>query len=500
MAEAVRPVIGASWSVRWVSLSQGARTLVQLGGLFALSHLLPPRDFGILAIATVMTTFVSLLRDMGTASALIQKQSVTDELRDAVFWFNVIFGVLLGAIMLATAPAWSYLFHDPMVGRFIVAISVSVPLTSVASVHQAMLERIAHFKTLAQIEISSSLLSTILAVASATFGFGVFSFAVQAISLAAFSTGFLLLASRWKPSFRPTPSSLLGILRYSGNLVSFNVINYFARYSDNFLVGRYLGANELGFYSMAYRIMLFPLQSLTFVVTRTLFPYFSANQDDRAALGNYYLRSILYIVTLSAPMMVGVWELREPVIISLLGKDWIKCVPLIFWLAPTGLIQSMLSTTGTVFMAIGRTDLLRNVGIANTILAVASFCLGLKFGIVGVACAYFFANVLSFLLTFKVILAQLSITMARLLSVIWIPIALALVMGALIGQGAAMLSSMQFSTTSRLAILIPLGASVYLALMATVRLSTLKELAAILRPNFAKNGANAALATTKISE
>jgi hypothetical protein len=90
--------------------------------------------------------------------------------------------------------------------------------------------------------------------------------------------------------------------------------------------------------------------------------------------------------------------------------------------------------------------------------------------------------------------------MARLLSVIWIPIALALVMGALIGQGAAMLSSMQFSTTSRLAILIPLGASVYLALMATVRLSTLKELAAILRPNFAKNGANAALATTKISE
>ena len=44
-----------------------------------LARLLPPDDFGIVAIASVIITFFSIFTDMGVSAAIIQNKSLTKE-------------------------------------------------------------------------------------------------------------------------------------------------------------------------------------------------------------------------------------------------------------------------------------------------------------------------------------------------------------------------------------------------------------------------------------
>ena len=79
------------------------KIFVQFVGVAIFSRLLRPSDFGLLAMATVVTNFAMLLRDMGTSAALVQRDKLTDELVDTVFWANVAFGLALAVVVAGTS-------------------------------------------------------------------------------------------------------------------------------------------------------------------------------------------------------------------------------------------------------------------------------------------------------------------------------------------------------------------------------------------------------------
>ncbi|HBK4592651.1 TPA: oligosaccharide flippase family protein, partial [Klebsiella michiganensis] len=152
----------------------------------------------------------------------------------------------------------------------------------------------------------------------------------------------------------------------------------------------------LGAYSLAYRIMLFPIASLTFVATRALFPILSKNQDDHDTLKKTYLDCVFAILFIVVPLMSGLAFLSKPFVILVFGKEWILTSSILLWLAPTAIIQSVLSTSGTVFMAKGRTDILMKLGILGMLIYMSAFILGVQYNIITFAKFYFLANIINF--------------------------------------------------------------------------------------------------------
>ena len=57
-------------------------------------------------------------------------------------------------------------------------------------------------------------------------------------------------------------------------------------------------------------------------------------------------------------------------------------------LAPVGLVQSILTTVGYIYMAKGRTDWMFRLGLITSPLLVASFVVGLPWGTEGVSISY----------------------------------------------------------------------------------------------------------------
>jgi O-antigen/teichoic acid export membrane protein len=382
-------------NTRWVALSQAARVVSQLVGMTVLARLLAPDAYGLMALAAVVTNLAYLFRDMGTGAALIQSSAVSPKMASTVHWTNLALGLLIGLAIAVAAPLMADLFREPQLAAVLLLLALVFPVTAAGVVHQALLERESKFAVVAGAEIAAAVAGMGVALVLAWRGAGVFSLVGQAIASTLVSTTIITLRSSFRPGRHWDAGEFRTIAGFSGKLSLFNVVLYISRNADSMVVGRMLGTAALGGYAMAYRLMLFPLQNMTFVVARVLFPVMSRKQDATAEVAALYLRALGFIAFLSAPLMAGLFALREPFVHVMLGERWQASVALLAWLAPVGFIQSLVSSTGTVLMARGSTALMLRLGLTGAALQVGAVAFGAAWGVEGVAAGYLAASLVN---------------------------------------------------------------------------------------------------------
>ncbi|PTV43152.1 colanic acid exporter [Aeromonas sp. w55] len=382
-------------NLKWVALSKVVQIGLQLISLTVLTRLLEPSQYGLMAMATVVTNFTLIIRDLGTTAAIIQRKELDQGIKSTIFWLNMIMGASLALIIVISAPVIAKLFNEQALIPVLMWLALSFPLASLGSAQQALLERESHFKKVASIEICAAGIALTIALVMAYQGFGVYSLVGQTLVSCGISTLLLWRSAHWRPSLLFAKSELRQLLGFSGNLTAFNLINYFSRNADAMIIGHYFAAAVLGAYSLAYRVMLFPLQSLTFVVTRSLYPLMSRQQDNPAEVKAMYLRVLTLVASITAPMMAGLAILREPFVAITFGTQWDLVPSILLWLAPTGFVQSIVSTTGSVFMANGKTGLLMRLGAFSALLFVTAFIVGGQYDVQTLAKLYLLVNLIN---------------------------------------------------------------------------------------------------------
>lgn len=449
----------ATSNVRWVGINQAGRVTLQFLSVVTLSRLLPPADYGVMALATVVTNFAALFRDMGTSAALIQRQELTAQLLDSVFCINITFGVAIGVAAASFAPLAAWFFATHSVLMVLLALSIGFPIAAVGAPLLALLERSNAFREIAWIEVSSAFVGLATAVVAAKLGAGVYSFVLQSLITTIMSTVQLWRASHYRPGFSWHVAELRNIWGFSSNLVVFNVINYFVRNGDSALIGRFLGAVALGWYSVANRLLLFPLQNVTFVMSRALLPIYSRKQEELGEISGLYLRTLTLIAAVSAPLTFGLWAVRAPLIIVLMGPRWTPVVAILAWFAPMSFIQSLNSTTGTILSALGRTDTLRTLGLVATTILFGSFVIGLQFGMLGVVRAYFVATLIASTICLHVTLRKVNSDLLMMIRAVAAPTLCAAVMAGAVSFLNWQLTFLQ--SFPRLIFLILTGTTVY---------------------------------------
>lgn len=416
-------------SARWVAISQASRIGGQLLALTILSRLLPPSDYGLIAMAGVVTALAGMLRDMGTGTAIIQRKELSRELLCTVFWLNMALGTTLGIGLCAGSGLLASLFREPRLAGVLIALALVFPITSFTGVHQAIIERRSGFKTLAILEVANQVVGLLCAIAAALSGAGVYSLVVPTVVSAVLSSAWLWAKSGWRPEWVWSAAEFKSLWGFTGSLTAFNFVNYFARNADAMIIGRLLGTTALGHYSMAYKLMLFPVQNLSWVVGRVLLPRLSQIQDDPDRIRDLYFKALRAVVTLSAPTMVALWALREPFVAIAFGPQWHDVPALIAWLAPVGFLQSMMSTTGTMFTASGRTRTLFRIGLINSATFIFAFFVGAQWGLREVVIAYLIANILNTFTVAWLTGRLIHASMAMLLAAIRAPVVSAAIMG-----------------------------------------------------------------------
>lgn len=353
-----------------------------------LARELGPGAYGLMGMAATVTALLTNFRDLGTAAAIIQRPAISRELLCTLFWANQALGIILMlALALASWPiAW--FFHQAELAALLQVLSLSFVFQSAGTVHNALLNREMRFRATAAADIVSAAAGYAVAIPMAVGGLGVWSLVMANLASSLSSTVVHWWASGWKPSFLFSGSEIRKVAGFSLNLSGFGLVNYVYRNADNVIVGRVLGAGPLGSYQMAYNLMMYPLQNVTSTLSRGLLPAFSRVQDDNKRFGEAFIRACSLIALITFPLTAGMGITAPSLVSAILGPKWIPAIPVFQILAPVGMVQSIHTLVGVIYIAKARTDWMFRMGIFSMVALVGAFLIGVGYGITGVATAY----------------------------------------------------------------------------------------------------------------
>jgi PST family polysaccharide transporter len=372
----------------WSFLSQGGKQVGQFIITVILARLLSPDDFGTLAMVTVFTNFVMIFSEMGMSSALIQKQDVHDRHYYSAFWLNLVVGAGLTVTFMAVSPLIAWFYKKPELIPILSVVALNFLFSSFTIIQQTILTKEMNFKSLAVRDVVAVILAGVIGITLAYCGFGVWSLVCQFLGFTLVNAVLLWRLSAWRPRFQFAMSDIKDIFHFSANLTGFNTVNYFARNIDQLLIGKVLGAEMLGYYSLSYKIMLYPLQNISWMVSRVMFPAFSKIQNDLEKVRNVYLKMVKAISLVTFPLMAWLFAAAPEFVLVFLGDKWGPMVIVIRIFCFCGMIQSISTTMGNIILSQGRTDINLRLGLLGTAASTLAIILGIKGGIVGVALCY----------------------------------------------------------------------------------------------------------------
>lgn len=372
-----------------VTLSaQGARFALQTGSTVALGRLLSPEDFGLVAMVTVITNFVALFKDAGLAQATVQRDRITNEQISTLFWINLAISFGLGLFIVALAPVVSWIYEDSRLTGLTIVLALPILISGFSLQHRALLQRTMRFMETSRADIFGLAFGVCVGIYGALWGWGVWALVGMQVGTVLGTTGILLSLVRWRPLSPARGTGVRDMLKFGVNLSSFNMVNYFARNSDNFLIGKFVGESALGHYSLAYRFLLVPLSQLNGPIASVLTPVMARLYqlpEQREALYLKYVRIVAFVTILPISFLV---MFGEELVVLVMGTSWHFAGELFEVLAVALIFQPVSSLTGVLFISSGRTDAMFRWGVFASAITVFGFGVGIFWGAFGVATAY----------------------------------------------------------------------------------------------------------------
>lgn len=345
-----------------------------------LARLLSPTEFGVIALVTVFISFFNILSDAGIGPAVVQNKDLTTEDIQSIFLFSIVFGISLALLFFFSAPLIATFYNNSELIPITRLLSITIFFSALRIVPNALLTKQLKFKQIGIITIIVQLFSGLIAVFFAYKGFSYYALVYKSIFDAVMIFIIFYSFSSIKFIFLIKKEALLKIMRFSSFQFFFNFINYFSRNMDNLLIGKFINPAALGFYDKSYQLMMMPVQNLTHVITPVLHPILSAFQDDPHRIFKEYLKVVKILATIGFPLSVFLYFAAPEIITILYGNQWKQSIPVFKILALTIGIQMVLSSSGAIFQAVNRTDLLFYSGAMSAFFMVSGICYGIFVG------------------------------------------------------------------------------------------------------------------------
>jgi O-antigen/teichoic acid export membrane protein len=302
-------------------------------------------------------------------------------------------------------------------------------------------------------------------VAAALAGWGPWSLVVQQLVTAVVSTVVVWFAISWRPSFVFSSKSIRSLGGYGGNVLGIRLAYYFQDGSLPVLVGRFLGAGALGFFTIAYTVVLAPLTRLSLPIGEVLFPAFSRMQDDRERVASVWLRALRVLAAICVPSMVGLVVVAPDFVSVVLGDKWNDAVPIIQILAWVGLLQAMQAWNSAILLGLGHSRTLLRATLVYLVLYVGSFAIGVSVGgLLAVAISYAIVSTVLEASYLLLTTRALGISFFAPLRAVGRVSLAALAMGVVVALTQAWLQNEGVSPALRLAIAVAVGAGVFISL------------------------------------
>jgi teichuronic acid exporter len=384
-------------AAKWSALDVFMRQCVQFIVSIILARLLVPEDFGVIAMLAIFVSVAGVFIDGGFSSALIQRQNTTLTEESTVFYFNLGMSAVAALLLCAAAPWIVAFFKQPVLQYLTYAMAFNLFVGALGGIHGTLLSKEMNFKTPAKVGVISSVVAGVIAVYMASQGYGVWSLAVNAIVSGIVTVLLLWLWHPWRPAWSFSFAALRSFFGFGGYTMAATLTDVISNNLYLILIGKLYSVRDVGFYDRAQRTQQLPITLMMGIINRVAFSTFSKVADDKARLVRGLRRAQAISMFVNIPVLLGVIILAEPIVVTLFGKQWLPCVPILQVLGFGGLLWPLHVLNLNVLMAQGRSDLFFKITMLKKVFTISMTVAASFYGVMAIAwtqvfvsfCAYF---------------------------------------------------------------------------------------------------------------
>lgn len=376
---------GALWSA-------GSTLFLRFGNIAIMAvvaRIVAPEAFGVFALAMVVQGVVVSLAELGISSALLRTDLDPDTIAPTIATVSIITGVSLGALMAGFADPLAAALGSPEAAGPLRVMAISVALIGPFAVPSAQIQREFRQDVIFRAAAVSFLPSSAILLLVAMAGDGAMAFAWSRVA-AQLVSGLILTAkagTRYRPGFRRDQIRMLigfGLPLAFANLLSQVLLNV-----DYLFVGRYLGIEATGLYSMAFTIAGWSTAVISSVLNGIVQPAFSRVRHEGGNLAGALHQATRTVALVAFVIAALTLSLAGPLISTIYGAQWTAAAPALVTLAGYSAVFVVCLLLANIIISTGKTGRLFSVQVIALLALLPAMAVGVQYGgLVGVGIAH----------------------------------------------------------------------------------------------------------------
>lgn len=466
---------------RWTLASRVALQLFTWPVTIIVMRLLSPGDYGLFALALVVSGFLSLFAELGLGVALVQADEAPPEKQRAACSLIVALNLSVALVLLAGAPLLGDAFDEPGLAPVVQLLCVDLLFGALGAVPQAMLERGLRFRELSLAQMIAGVSGSAATLLAAWFDMGVWALAaglltqgaVRALLLVGFHGSLV-----WPGRVR---AAVVGqLVRFSGHVLASRVLWYWYGQSDLVLVARLVHASVLGYYSVAAQLAMLPAGKAMEAINRVAFPILSRLRTDATALADVHRRLIALLAVYGFGICWGLGSVADEFVELLLGPKWAPAAWPLACLCVVAPLRMVCSLHNTITTALGRPEAAtKELALASVVMPVAVAYGAWAHGLAGAALAWPLAYPVVYLFSNHLTCRAVGVGAWTGVRCLLAPAAAGIVMQAVVWSVGLSLEAAGAGVLAMLAAEVLLGALAYLVVLWLAARTLLREAIAL---------------------
>lgn len=320
-----RTISGFAWR-----LSQNIGTqIVNFVISIILARLLSPVDYGLMALSMVFINLASVFVQTGFTSSIIQRENISKNELSAIFYISVGATLLIYIFLFLMAPFVSNYYENESIGLILRIQSITLIISSLYSVPQAIMTREMRFKEGFVINLIGSLAHGFTGIYLAVNGYGVWSLVYSNIVGSCFNLLLFRIFTKWSPGKSANLRTIKPLITYSSKLLASSMINALYNNLKSLMIGKIYSSTQLGFFDKGFQFPSLIMTNIEGSMSTVLFASLSrANSENNERL-RLLRRSSSVSMYVCAPLMIGLFVVAKPLVLLLLTDKWLDSVPFI---------------------------------------------------------------------------------------------------------------------------------------------------------------------------
>ena len=360
----------------------------QTVGVVILARLLKPADFGLVAMVTAFSAWLSNFGVNGFTEYIIQKQDIRNEEVSSIYWSH---------ILIASALALGFVFfgfflvelnNEPALSGIAAAMSASFVLQALSTSPIALLKREMRFVPVAVAEMLAVILSVLLAIGAALAGMGYWAVVIRQLTMPVVMALAALILCPWRPRGPLKLSRALPGLKYTVQVYANVSLGALMHGLDKVLLGKYHGAQLLGNYDRAYYIFSMPAAQLLTPLHNVALATLSRVKNDKEQFSAYYGKAVALVAFPGVLAALVLTITAQDLVTMLLGPSWTEAGRVVVAFGPGIAAQLLYGTHSWLHLSLGTPNRWLRWNIYAAVVTVIAFVIAAPFGAVAMATAY----------------------------------------------------------------------------------------------------------------